>query len=263
MDLKLTVAEASVGVLRANRNLETARSNVEQLASFARDVKNRLDQGLAIQSDNLAAQVSLANAQLSEIQARTSLESAMGDLQPLPSAGPSTSPSTSKKSRCCPPTTISGRRWPRRVVATRGEFAGKNDRRGPRPDGPRDSAQARVEEPGRASPLAERPGRRDSGQPPAASLGQRRVYLCRCRQLHPPGERRGQLHRRLDLDRLRQEPGRQAAALNAQERATAKSRADLAADIALQIRTRWLDLQQAKQKVPIARFAVIQAEENV
>ena len=34
-------------------------------------------------------------------------------------------------------------------------------------------------------------------------------------------------------------------------------------DVALQIRTRWLDLQQAKQKVPIARFAVIQSEENV
>src|SRR5947209_3862752 len=29
------------------------------------------------------------------------------------------------------------------------------------------------------------------------------------------------------------------------------------------VRTRWLDLQQARQRVPIARFAVIQAEENV
>ncbi len=39
MDLKLTVAEAYVGVLRAQKDLEVARSNVEQLASFARDVQ--------------------------------------------------------------------------------------------------------------------------------------------------------------------------------------------------------------------------------
>ena len=76
MDLKLTVAEAYVGVLRAQKNLEVARSNVEQLASFTRDVRNRREQGLAIRSDELAAEVSLANAQLAEIQARTALESA-------------------------------------------------------------------------------------------------------------------------------------------------------------------------------------------
>ena len=76
LDLKLTVAEAYVGVLRAQKNLEVARSNVEQLSSFARDVRNRREQGLAIRSDELAAEVSLANARLSEIQARTALESA-------------------------------------------------------------------------------------------------------------------------------------------------------------------------------------------
>ncbi len=70
------MAEAYVGVLRAKRNLETTRSNVEQLTSFARDVRNRLDQQLAIRSDDLAAQVSLSNAQLNEITARTALESA-------------------------------------------------------------------------------------------------------------------------------------------------------------------------------------------
>ncbi len=76
MDLKLTVAEAYVAVLRAQKNLEVARSNVEQLASFTRDVQNRREQGLAIRSEELAAEVSLANAQLAEIQARTALESA-------------------------------------------------------------------------------------------------------------------------------------------------------------------------------------------
>jgi len=78
LDLKLTVAEAYVGVLRARKNLEVARSNVEQLTSFARDVRNRREQGLAIRSDEMAAEVSLANAQLAEIQARTALDAAWG-----------------------------------------------------------------------------------------------------------------------------------------------------------------------------------------
>ena len=84
IELKLTVAEAYVAVLRAQRNLETARSNVEQLASFARDVRNRLDQGLAIRSDDLAAQVSLSNAELNELTSRTSLESAWATYNALP-----------------------------------------------------------------------------------------------------------------------------------------------------------------------------------
>ena len=56
---------------------------------------------------------------------------------------------------------------------------------------------------------------------------------------------------------------RQAHANQAQERSTLKRRADQAADIALQVRTRWLDLQTSRQRVPIARFAVVQADENV
>jgi outer membrane protein TolC len=30
----------------------------------------------------------------------------------------------------------------------------------------------------------------------------------------------------------------------------------------LQVRTRWLDLQQARRRIPVARLAIAQAEEN-
>src|SRR5262249_9564216 len=53
---------------------------------------------------------------------------------------------------------------------------------------------------------------------------------------------------------------RRAAAQRQQEIATLKRRADLAADVALQVRTRWLDLQQARGRVPVARLAIVQAE---
>ncbi len=56
---------------------------------------------------------------------------------------------------------------------------------------------------------------------------------------------------------------RRAAAFELQERAAIKRREDLAADIALQVRTRWLDLQQSRRRVPVAKLAIAQAQENI
>ena len=56
---------------------------------------------------------------------------------------------------------------------------------------------------------------------------------------------------------------RRAAAQHQQEVATMKRRADTIAAIALEVRTRWLDLHQSRRRVPVARLAVIQAEENI
>ena len=56
---------------------------------------------------------------------------------------------------------------------------------------------------------------------------------------------------------------RRAAAIQQQERAALKRREDTAADIALEVRTRWLDLQQARRRVPVAKLAIVQAEENI
>jgi outer membrane protein len=56
---------------------------------------------------------------------------------------------------------------------------------------------------------------------------------------------------------------RRAAAQRQQEVATLKRRADAAAAVALEVRTRWLDLHQARLRVPVARLAIAQAEENI
>ncbi len=76
LDLKLTVAEAYVGILRARKDLDVAQSDVARLASFARDVTNRKDQQLATRNEQLAAEVSLANARLREITAIKNLDTA-------------------------------------------------------------------------------------------------------------------------------------------------------------------------------------------
>ncbi len=261
IELKLTVAEAYVAVLRAQRSLETTRSNVEQLASFARDVKNRLDQGLAIRSDDLAAQVSLSNAQLSEIQARTTLESAWATYNRY-LCRPLDQYAELEEISELPTDNDFWQKMAAQVVANRGEFAGKNDAEVReltaraiqiRPE------LVRLAEQGQ-SLVAQAEATR-AGLRPQISVNGGFVYLG-ANSFIPQGN--GEISMILDwtlTDSFKTR--RQTEALKAQSRASTRQKSDLAADIALQIRTRWLDLQQAKQKVPIARFAVIQAEENV
>lgn len=68
-DLKLGVAAAYVGVLRARRSVEVAQRNVTGLASHAVDVQRRFDKGFVGRNQLLAAQVALANARQSESRA--------------------------------------------------------------------------------------------------------------------------------------------------------------------------------------------------
>ena len=62
LNLKLTVAEAYVGVLRSNKALDVVNSHVATLRSHAADVVNFYDQGMVSRNDLLAAQVALADA---------------------------------------------------------------------------------------------------------------------------------------------------------------------------------------------------------
>ena len=260
LDLKLTVAEAYIGVLRAQKNLETTRSNVEQLTSFARDTRNRLDQQLAIRSDDLAAQVSLSNAELNEITSRTSVETAYATYnrylcRPLDAYTPldeiSQFPADAKWEDLAA-----------QAVRNRGEFAGMNDAEAReltaqalqiRPELANLGEQARSTN---ARALATK-----ATLKPQVSVDGGFLFLGP-ENFGPQGN--GYISAFIDWKFT--DSGatrRQTQALKAQERSLGKQRADLAADISLQVRTRWLDLQTARQRVPIARFAVSQADENV
>ncbi len=56
---------------------------------------------------------------------------------------------------------------------------------------------------------------------------------------------------------------KRAEAQKLQAESLLRQRADLAADIALQVRTRWLDLNEARQRVVISGAAIAAAEENI
>lgn len=74
LDVKLRVAETYIGVLRTQRALQVAQSNVISLRSLAADVQNAYDEGIVPKNDLLAAQVALADARQREIQASNNLD---------------------------------------------------------------------------------------------------------------------------------------------------------------------------------------------
>lgn len=72
--IKLGVAEHYVAVLRAERALGVAESNVETLSAHTEDTKKRLEFGAVPQNDFLAASVSLADAQQRQLQVVNALD---------------------------------------------------------------------------------------------------------------------------------------------------------------------------------------------
>ena len=56
---------------------------------------------------------------------------------------------------------------------------------------------------------------------------------------------------------------RRANAQRNQEISTLKQRDNSADDIALEVRSRWLEVQETRLRIPVARLAVEQAKENI
>jgi outer membrane protein TolC len=259
LDLKLTVGEAYVGVLRARKNLEVARSNVEQLSSFARDVSNRREQGLAIRSDELAAEVSLANARLAEIQLKTALQSAWATYNRY-LCRPLTEVAELDELTVLPEATD----WKAMAEqAIRQGEAATTDEEDEVLKLTAMALRARPELAGlaeQARSLGAQAQSTLSGIKPQVGFAMGFVYLG-SNNLAPQGIGAATLYADwtiTDFGATR----RRAAAIHQQERAALRRRDDTAADVALQVRTRWLDLQQAHRRVPVARLAIIQAEEN-
>jgi outer membrane protein TolC len=248
IDLKLTVAEAYLGVLRAQKNLEVAHGSVEQLSAFARDVRNRCEQQVAIRSEVLAAEVALASARLAEIQAGSMLKTAWATYnrflcRPLDqtarldelaaiSTPASIGPGPANESEVNNLTD--------QALRLRPELAGLSYQASAL--GAQAEAARAAVKPQAGFALAYVPLSTQS--PFSQGIGASAFYLDWT--LSDGGVSR-----------------RKAAALRHQEAATLKQRAEIGSDIALEVRTRWLELQQARQRIPVARLAIAQAEENV
>jgi outer membrane protein len=258
LDLKLTVAEAYVGVLRARRNLDVALSNVAQLASFLRDVTNRKNEGRATRNEELAAEVSLANARLQEITDRKNLLVAwatynrylcrppelMVELQEIVAGPPS--PSDASMAHSLAHVTSITLDEPIATDLTNRAMRGRPELQG----------------------LAERANQSDSlakvtmaAIKPHLSFNASYIELGLTNFTNPnifagsfalswtlfDG---GQTRRRAEAQRLQAE-------------SYVKQRVDASADIALQVRTRMLDVDESRQRVIVSGAAVASANENI
>jgi outer membrane protein len=78
-DVKLAVADAYVGVLRAQKALAVAESSVASLNSVVRDVESMFERELVPKNDLLAVQVALADAKQRRLRAANTLQIALAD----------------------------------------------------------------------------------------------------------------------------------------------------------------------------------------
>jgi outer membrane protein len=260
LDLKLTVAEAYVGVLRAKRNLDVQRSNVAQLAAFLRDVTNRKAEGQATRNEQLAAEVSLANAKLQEISARKNLDVAWAtynrylgrpadtvvDLEEITEPSPSDSLDALTADALKQQDSTFALSEP--IAA---DLAGRALQERPELEGLAERAR---QSDALASATMATIKPQFSFNASYIDIGAQNFtnpnLFAGTFQLSWTVFDGGQTRRRAEAQRL-------------QARSYMRKRADTSADIVLEVRTRMLDVDESRQRVIVSGAAVASAEENI
>jgi outer membrane protein TolC len=238
LDIKMSVAEIYIAVLRAIRVVEVDGSRVASLAAHARDVDNRFRKGVASRNDLLAVQVALADAQQQSVQARNGLEML------------SASYNRSLRRRLTEPLHL--------VDLPNDGGAGDVDELtrmacACRPELAELSAQARAL---RCQADAERAKR-------APQIGVSGGYLYQQDKYVDPNGVAGVA---LTAQWNAFDSGRsseQAAALCQRSEALLRMRSDAESTIALEVRQKWLEVQTARDRLDFARKATAQADENL
>jgi outer membrane protein len=258
LDLKLTVAEAYVGVLRARRNLDVSLSNVAQLASFLRDVTNRKNEGRATRNEELAAEVSLANARLQEITDRKNLLVAwatynrylcrppdlMVELQEIVAGPPS--PSDASMAHSLSHVTSITLDEPIATDLTNRAVRGRPELQGLAEQANQSDSLAKVTMAAIKPHVSFNASYIEVGD---LNLTNPNIFAGSF-QLSWTLFDGGQTRRRAEAQRLQAE-------------SYLKQRVDASADIALQVRTRMLDVDESHQRVIVSGAAVGSANENI
>jgi outer membrane protein len=238
LDVKMTVAEAYVTVLRARRLVEVAENKATSLAAHSRDVRNLFDKGVVAKSDKLAAQVALADARQQLLQAHNGLEIAkasynralgrtlsepvnLADLRDYSLEG-DVEDFTSQALRC-------------------------------RPELAQLSAQARA--------LQEQAAGVRAKKAPQVTVAGGYLYQ-QDKYIDPNGVAGvgvGVQWNVIDAGRT----ANQADALCQKAESLIRMRRDTESFIALEVRHRWLDLQTASQRIEVAQQSTAEADENL
>jgi outer membrane protein TolC len=237
-NLKLRVAVAYVGVLRAGRLLKVAESHVQSLEAHARDVENLRGQGMVARSDLLSAQVALADARQKALQAANGLDLARAAYNRLLGRPLEQTVSLDK---LVPPDTdppLAG--LTARALEQRSELA----------------ALGRQVEALRHQAAAVR-----GENLPQVALSGGYGYQENRYQVHE-----GQWMVTLGVKWNVFDGGvvnHRAGAVERQAAALTEQREDLASMVALQVRQAWLDVTETRKRLAVTQSAIAQAEENL
>jgi outer membrane protein len=263
LDLKLDVARAYVDVLRAGRGVAVAQSSVASLTAQARDVSNLVNRGRGIRNDLLAAQVARANAQQREIQARNRLSIAwagynrylcrpMETVVPLVDLVPPP-PSAAPRGEHSTDAFLEPDAGP--IVPDEAEIYSLSDLAlRNRPELASLSEQAHAQQ---AQAETERAKTRPQVSFVVANIYQNARFLP---TEADTGAAAFVLNWTLfDGGRAR----RHSLAMDQRAGAQLSRRSDLASAIRLEVRSAWLTCRESERRIPVARAAIAQAEENL
>jgi outer membrane protein TolC len=261
LDLRLDVARAYVGVLRAEKARTVTRSSVSSLTAQARDVTNLVEQGRRVRNDLLAAQVALANARQREIQQSNTLNIAwatynrylrrpLGTVVALQDFGPPAPPSGAGSASDAMDAATGAlnsadefelQRLTQLAVRIRSEPAQLQEQARAQ------QAQARVER---------------AAVKPQLSFYVANIYQnTRFISSQPDIGAAAFVVNWTPFDGGKAK--RTAQALEQRAMALCSQRADLVSNIELQIRSAWLNVRETRLRIPVTRAAIEQAEENL
>lgn len=237
-EIKLDVAESYVAVLRAERGAAVAKSSVTSLSGHVRDVENLFNQGLVAKNDLLASRVALSEAKLRLLQAQNRLDIARSAYNRLMERSLTTSvilddimPMVTEDSY---ETLVAG------ALKNRPELASLMQHEGVfrhQAAGIRGATGPQIALSGGYTYLENQQLVRDQFW--SVSLGLKWDLF--------------------DGGILRN----QAAALSYKADAVSNQISDLRSLVTLQIRQAWLEVEESRQRIVVAREAVGQAEENL
>jgi len=239
-DVKLAVAEAYVGVLRARKALAVAESNVATLESMEGDVSAMFERELVPKNDLLAVQVALANARQGRLRAANAVELAVASYNRR--LGEPLSRPVDLDEKLPVPQGLPGElgELVQEAVERRAELKALDEQA---------TAYGQLAKAERARAL------------PQFNVTGAYNYLENTflddQEFASVGI--GVQWSVFDGGQTR----KRAAALDRTRRATEQQRADVASMIELQVRQTWLDVGETRERVAVATDAVEQAEENL
>jgi outer membrane protein len=239
--LKLDVAEAYIAVLRARRALRAAESSVASLSAHVHDVQYMVDRESVARSDLLAAQVALANAEQIRVRAANAVEIAQGVYNRRLGEPLERSPELDERVPVDPGLAAQAiEALIKQAVESRSELKAMTARA--------DSlnSQARAESGKLLPQLALTGGYTHIDNQILDRQNVAMIGLGVTWNLFDGGQTRNR-----------------AGALRSAGRAAERRLEDLRTSIELEVRERWLYVQEAQARVKASREAVAQAEENL